>query len=235
MSESYSERCTRLCGTVKEHCFIGNKKQILCISDIVLNKISVIKVMIESALERSQDSELGDSLHYAVTSIEELTSWIKFLRIAHDLREFGASFFEGGIAAERRREKRYPLPEIYQTFIRMEIQCPGGPLAGQLIDFSRKGLQFLSSAPLEPGSLAECVLSTRRLATEKTAFSMKIKYCIEKEGAFTIGARIEDVADEESFNVFNTIYTFIFDLVSGKDGNASLPAGEPLPEGISEP
>jgi hypothetical protein len=32
----------------------------------------------------------------------------------------GASLFEGGIAAERRREKRYPIPEIYQTFIRME-------------------------------------------------------------------------------------------------------------------
>lgn len=75
-----SERCQRLCEQDKD-CFANNRKQITCISDMVINKMWPVKELIEFAKAENQCELLVEPLSMASDSINELIAWIKFLHL----------------------------------------------------------------------------------------------------------------------------------------------------------
>ncbi len=78
-------RCKRICGD-DAPCFTDNKKQISCISDMVINKVWPVKGLIDAAVKKNECSEVADILDIANNSIDELIEWVKHLQAEHHQR-----------------------------------------------------------------------------------------------------------------------------------------------------
>ena len=76
-------------------------------------------------------------------------------------------------------------------------------------NFSRSGILFVSPAPFEADSYAECVIATPSLLSREVVFGIRVKYCLPKEGSFFVGAAIETVADRLLFDIFAEIHDYI--------------------------
>lgn len=178
---------------------------------MVINKVSGIKEIIEITLADNQHEKITENLTEALKSINELTNWVKFLQIAHDLRLL-SSLSYGNKTHEKRKEIRYPLPEIYQKHISLKINVSGSWVPVLLTNFSQRGVQFKCPEPLDSGAVYECVLFTVHRINKAVSFKARIKYCTKHEREFVIGATIEEIADAISFNFFEDVYNFIMEI-----------------------
>lgn len=74
----YQERCQRICKS-SLNCFADNKKQLMCISDMVINKAWPIKNLIASAMKKNKCAEVSEILQIASDNMDELVNWVKQL------------------------------------------------------------------------------------------------------------------------------------------------------------
>ena len=205
------ERCKRICGGVSD-CCITNSKQAACISDMVINKVSGIKLLIEElALAESGRDELKEKLAIALKNIDELTNWVKFLQIVHDLRLLG-SLSPADNPSEKRKESRYPLPAAYQNYLRLKIHAGASWTPAHLLNFSRYGMQFRYACPLDLNEVHQCVLSTARSFRNAVSFKARVSNCRRQNEEFIIGATIEEVEDSGIFNFFESAYNLVMEI-----------------------
>lgn len=214
------ERCRRICGTEDPRCFIGNLKQVECISDMVLNKVSGIMAVIELTLAEEDRQRISENLVRALSSIEELVNWVKFLQISHDLRAMSSLIHpegqvKGGKSA--RKEMRFPLPEAYHKYIAMEIDISGTFVQVSLVNFSRRGIQFLSGEPVPVDSRKDCRLCARHGVRKEVTFRLHVRHAKRHQDAYIIGGLTEEISDNTAFDFFESIYELIRNALPGTE------------------
>lgn len=115
-----------------------------------------------------------------------------------------------GYLAERRRDRRYPVPDIYRKYISVEIKREGDALPARALGLSEHGLRLRTDIRLEPGSTYRCVLSAPKSLQKEIEATIKVRYCTEdEEGGYVVGAEIEKVESELWFKVLKNILRFI--------------------------
>ena len=77
----FKKRCHQICGTGSAPCFKNNKKQISCISDMVINKICALKAIVDMANEDNQCVKIDEYLDMASENVDELINWIRYLQV----------------------------------------------------------------------------------------------------------------------------------------------------------
>lgn len=211
MTETLSQRCKRLCGGFGENCFVRNQNQISCIADMIINKLSGILAVMEHAAS-DQSYNVGEFACMALKNVRELIDWVKFLQISHDLRVPGSLAYEAK-ESEKRREMRYPLPELYRKYIIVEIDIAGSLRQVKLSDFSRHGIQFRCSQRLETGSLTNGVLRSAGSVGREVAFKVRIRHCTSYGGEYIAGGNLEAVSDNTIFDFFKSVHDFIWEAI----------------------
>jgi hypothetical protein len=181
----------------------------MCIADMILNKVASTSMIIESSIQDNPESSNWEKAQLALKSLDELTGWIKFLQIAHDLRET-IDLFNNGMSKDRRKEIRYPFPEIYQKYIGLHIEISEAMALVELVNFSSQGMQFKSPAPLAAGSTVKGVFFTTHHPIKKeVSFTATVMHCAETDGGFNIGVQIAGSPDESSLNFFRHVHDFV--------------------------
>lgn len=188
----------------------------MCISDMILNKVAVTSMLLESVIQGNSESNGSKEAEVALKSLDELTGWIKFLQMAHDLRETIGIFNENRIA-EKRKEMRYPLPEIYQKYIGLSIHVHGSVISVQLLNFSQSGMQFKSPEDLAVGSVIEGIFFTERHPIKKgVSFIAVVRHCSKLDEGFNVGVQITAVQDDSTLDFFMDVHDFIVMALSDK-------------------
>jgi hypothetical protein len=205
------ERCRRICGDDREHCFIGNSKQIECIADMVINKVFGISSVIEMSREESAPEKIREALSQAVRTVDELITWVKYLQIAHDLRELSSLSYESGVD-EKRTEVRFPLPGIHQNYVGMKVKIVDSFVPVTIANFSPHGIQFTCPEPLVPDTVRDCILLSPQGTGREVFFRVKVKYCVRRGSECLVGVRTEDISDKVSFNFFKSVHDFIMQI-----------------------
>lgn len=208
------KRCRDICGDDVRHCFIDNQKQIDCIADMVLNKVFAVSLCIEPVLNDAGGDKNRQCLEQAMHALNELTSWIKYLQVAKDIRLL-ASVSEDRMS-DRRRESRYPMPEIYQRHLKFLVAVSEIFIPARLVNFSRHGLSFVSADELSVGSSHRCMISTVQTIRKETSFNIRVRHCSAHADGYMVGAEIDGIPDSLSFDFFENIVSFI-DAVSEKN------------------
>lgn len=202
------ERCNRICGGLNKDCFIGNRNQVVCITDMIINKIAGISALIELAESEDSPEQMSQNLSMVQGQLDALATWIKFLQIANDIRTVMSSTHHD-INVERRSEHRFPFPGIYHKYIELRTEISDSFKNISIINFSEHGLLFSSSDPIAPGELKECILSTKHTIKKEVHFMVRTRHCRKYKGSYMIGVQIEEVSDVTSFNFFRNIHGFI--------------------------
>ncbi len=204
------ERCKRICGSATSECIIDNRKQMACITDMVINKTFGIALTLNHALGKDDVNDVKRFVRMALDNSHELANWVNYLQMAKDLREI---FFIERESNEKRREIRYPLPDDYRKYITITTEINGSMLTMELINFSKRGFQALSPALLKEGTVHTFTLITEHSMKKHLTLNATIRYCgAEKDNGYLIGAEIEKVSDSPDFNFFNNVFGFIEEL-----------------------
>jgi hypothetical protein len=111
--------------------------------------------------------------------------------------------------AEKRREKRYDVPDAYRQYIKMRVKSGNEFVPAILGNFSRNGILFESPAEFTQGQHTECIISISLLLSREIAFGIEIKYCYADHGSYIMGASIDTISDETWFDVFVEVHDFI--------------------------
>lgn len=207
------ERCRRICGDESDACFVASKKQVICIIDMVVNRISGIRGIIDAAREENDPRHIAEILSSATEDIDKLLAWVNFLYFEQDLRHLLGLFHEEGTIEDRRREWRYPMPFLYRKFISVEITSGNDLIRAHLVDFSRSGLKLAISRLLRPGAEILCRISFSRNLSKDLSVAARIRHCRKAGTGYVAGAEILDVADEDSFVSFRILHDFVVDRV----------------------
>lgn len=110
---------------------------------------------------------------------------------------------------EKRREERYAVPDVYQRYILMRVKAGADYIPATLANFSRSGVLFETSIPLENGAETECVISLSLILDREISFKITVKYCYKNTDSYIIGAAINTIADETWFDIFVEIHDYI--------------------------
>jgi hypothetical protein len=113
---------------------------------------------------------------------------------------------------ERRKGKRYIVPEIYRKYILFKVKKVSGDFVNaELFNFSPRGISIKSRCRLTVDSAIECLISVPKSLTKEIPFTGRIKYCIEDEpgGDYLIGAEIIRTSDKVWFDLFSNVHGFI--------------------------
>lgn len=208
------KRCGEICGEDVRNCFIDNQKQIDCIADMVLNKVFAVSLCIEPVLNDASGDKNRQYLEQAMHALNELTNWIKYLQVVRDIRLL-ASVSDDRMS-DRRRESRYPMPEIYHRHLKCLVAVSDILIPVRLVNFSRHGLSLVITDELTVDSSYRCIIATAQTIRKEASFHIRIRHCTGHADGFLVGAEIEDIADGLSFDFFENIVSFM-DAVSDKD------------------
>ena len=134
---------------------------------------------------------------------------------------------------ERRKGKRYAVPEIYREYITFKVnpersfftspskaglgadewvnRDSGKFVTMELLDFSSNGIRFKSPYGVSVDSAIECLISAPKSLTKEVPFIVKIKYCIQDDPdeEYLIGAEIIETSDKVWFDIFSNVHDFI--------------------------
>ncbi len=196
--------------------FYNNKNPIICIADIVINKISCIKDVLILALKENKNDALSKDLNLASKNIDDLIDWVKYLKITHDLQDLNYMYDESDRMQERRKENRYLLPEIYQKHLNMKVKLSDAFVPVSLIDYSTNGIKFRSQFSFDIDSIKEGIVSLSETDSKIILFKVKIRHCKEHNGMFITGGQIEEIADDISIELFKKIHSYIMGIVVRK-------------------
>ncbi|MBI5076591.1 MAG: PilZ domain-containing protein [Nitrospirae bacterium] len=207
-------RCREICGDDVRNCFIDNQNQIDCIADMVLNKVFAVSLCIEPVLNDASEEMNRLYLKQAMHALNELTNWIKYLQVVKDIKLLAAVSEDR--MSDRRRESRYPMPEIYQRHLKFQVAVSDLLIPVRLVNFSRHGLSLVIADKLSVDSSYRCMISTAQTIRKETSFNIRVRHCAGHADGFLVGAEIEDIADSLSFDFFENIVSFM-DAVSDKN------------------
>lgn len=126
-----------------------------------------------------------------------------------DAQHTGPPEGPAGEFIEKRLEERFSVPPVYERYITLRVKSDDEFATCALGNFSRSGILFVSPAPFEADSHAECVIATPSLLSREVVFGIRVKYCLPKEGSFFVGAAIETVADRLLFDIFAEVHDYI--------------------------
>lgn len=146
----------------------------------------------------------------ALREMEQLSDWIKYLQIVRDIKIF-FSLSEERIP-EKRKETRFPLPEVYQKYIELRVKVKDTSLPVILINFSKKGLQFKCKEHLRLNSLLEFTVHFIRKVKKKVSFKARIKHCAKQKDGLVFGAQIVEISDSITFNFFKCVIDAILEV-----------------------
>ena len=112
---------------------------------------------------------------------------------------------------EKRREKRYDVPDACQKYIELRVKGGEDFVPAILGNFSRSGILFESPASFAQGEKSECVLAISLLLSRAISFGIEVKYCYADRGrgSYITGASIHSISDETWFDVFEEVHDFI--------------------------
>lgn len=125
------------------------------------------------------------------------------------LDELMRLFHSAGFLAEKRKEPRYDVPDIYRKYIDLEVTGRQGRLKAKLLELSGHGLRLAASERFEPGSAVECVLAAPRSLSREVAITVRVKHSERHGEDYVTGAEIERIHSEVWFKVFQHILRFI--------------------------
>ncbi len=110
---------------------------------------------------------------------------------------------------ERRKEKRFAVPDLYRRYITLNVQSGSVNTSAVLLDFSRSGILFESLVPIAVDACADCRMSISLVLSREISFGIRVRNCQKKEDIYLIHAAIDSVADETWFSVFVEVHDFI--------------------------
>lgn len=110
---------------------------------------------------------------------------------------------------EKRHEERFSVPDRCRDYMTFHIKTGKDQVPAVLANFSRSGVLFETSLPLEKGTRTECLLSLSLLLSRAISFWISVKYCYKNEKSYIIGAEIDTIGDHTWFDLFEEIYDFI--------------------------
>lgn len=199
-----------------KNCFITNPQQVRCIADMVINKAAAVSSVLELALEEGESEHSRVLFSRATHELAELINWVKYLQIVREIGLFRELMKER--QDERRKEKRYPLPEPYYPYLTLRVGGQGGgKVPCTLLDFSRHGLSFRCAQELHRERDYQCEFSIVHVISKTMTFPAVVRYCRLQGQEYVIGAEIGDVPDQDSFNFFSGVIDAIVSLF-GKAG-----------------
>lgn len=111
--------------------------------------------------------------------------------------------------AEKRREKRYEVPDSCQQYIKLRVKSGNEFVPAILGNFSRKGILFECPVSFSRGERTECIMSITLLLSREISFGIEVSYCYADHGSHIMGASIDTISDEIWFNVFVDVHDFI--------------------------
>ena len=114
--------------------------------------------------------------------------------------------------SERRREKRYAVPEIYTKYISLRIRKDQDEFqAVDLLDFSLEGIKIRNPSSLPVDSTIECTISIPKSLSREISFMGRIRYCIEEEPGehWLIGAEVIQSGKNLWLEIFSKTHDFI--------------------------
>lgn len=76
----FSARDCTVYGYEALNCFARNSMQAGCVSDMVINKVGHIKLIIERAREENQCEQTAEILDMASKDIDGLINWVRYLQ-----------------------------------------------------------------------------------------------------------------------------------------------------------
>jgi hypothetical protein len=209
MTEGLKDRCSRICKSNGAPCFIQNKNQLTCISDMLINNMLGITSIIEFIRSETDPETVSQYLDEALNISKELVNWVKYLQITHDIKQMKPLFCENG-KPEMRQEWRYPMPGIYQEYLSLYLKLSNGQIIPALLmNFSKTGIQFSSPHRFESRVPFDCVLGTSHLVGKEVRFRAKPRYIIPKDDEFIVGAKVIEVSDSGDLDFFRSVHEFI--------------------------
>ncbi len=111
--------------------------------------------------------------------------------------------------AEKRREKRYDVPDACRKYIKLGVKSGNKFVPAILGNFSRSGILFECPAAFTKGEHTECLLSISLVLDREISFGIEVRYCYEDHGSYIMGASIDTISDETWFDAFVEAHDFI--------------------------
>lgn len=211
-------RCQKICGRERKNCFINNKNQLECLSDIVTNKVFGISSIVRLLSDKiSPDNQTRLFTEEITKNLNELINWVKFLQLMHDIK-MTDEYREDVINNETKRvEKRYPLPELFHKYIEIKLFANNITIPATLKNFSQSGIQLQIPLTIDPGKEVSCLISTNHPVKKEVTLRGKVIYCRKTEEDSLTGIRIIEVSDSTEFNFFKEIFNFIEEIIKKTD------------------
>jgi hypothetical protein len=205
MIDRMIDRCRRICKTPDKQCFINSREQLNCIADMVINKAAGISMLLELSLLEEEKDIIDEDIMESISSANELSNWIRYLQMVGDLHELSSLVLDSD-SSEKRKEIRYPVPEILSEKISVRVKRSGEIMPVRLTNFSQSGLQIKSPEPLDIDHLGEFSIASADTEARELTLKASIRYCWEQDGKFVMGARIEELLGSATFNFFTNVY-----------------------------
>ena len=123
---------------------------------------------------------------------------------------------------ERRKEPRYPIPEIYQKDITLKInQGLGKVVPAKVLNVSLSGIKIVDQIELTVGSVIDCSIHIPNFFKEEALFSAQVRYCTENKDLkyYFIGAETSKGGGESWVKIFFRIHDFISREIRGDTQN----------------
>jgi hypothetical protein len=212
MNEAIQKRCRRICNGDSGQCFINNKRQLSCLSDMLINNVYGITSVLEFAMEEEHPGSVRENINEALTISRDLINWVKFLQITHDIRHL-EPMLNVTTGPNTRSERRYPFPEHYEQYIELTLLADGREMPAKLVNFSRSGLQFRVPLEFTRRDLIEGILRTRHVIGKEVHFKATARYVLVSEDNYITGAKVLEVSDNRDFDFFRSVHEFIQDFI----------------------
>lgn len=205
------DRCKRLCKDFRDDCFIKNPRQVVCIADMVINKITGISALLQLLMKKETSPENLKLIEKADMEIKGLVDWIRFLELAGDIREFIKARPEER-PDEKRSEPRFPVTDTLRDIMKMSVQVDDKNSDVEIINISNKGILFRSRQEFEPGERILSTLKFIKNPIRERVFYLTVRHSTKKGEHFLTGAEVD--RDEATyFSIFQSVYEYVEEMV----------------------
>ncbi|RME66377.1 MAG: PilZ domain-containing protein [Nitrospirae bacterium] len=202
------ERCRNFCGQDRKNCFISDKKQIACISDMVINRVAAISYILQ-LLSEDLPQEKKNLLEEAERQINSLIDWIRFLELTSDLKRSIDAL--GHYPKDRRKEPRFPVTEVLRQFIALEVEVKGFWERVELVNISNSGVLFSSSHEFPPGTTLMARLVFLKNPLRSRSFQLIVKHSRKTQNLYQTGTEVKK-DEAHRIKLFQHIYDYIKDI-----------------------
>lgn len=225
--ERMVDRCLRMCGEVRTDCYVSSRRQMNCLSDLIINKTAGMTMALTASLEMGDCKFMEETVRESLTNANELSNWIKYMQAIPDLQAVGEMVLDAD-TADKRTEIRYPMPEAKVGQLRVLLE---GSSEASLLNFSQSGLRLLSPVPMRQGDMLDCKLTADVEILHTAPFRATVINSFQSPGGLhSCGLLVKELGGSKAFNFFNMAHQILIDIPASGNGEAS--AG--LPDALME-